>query len=317
MTPGWQAELNGSGPQHKPETEEYGISSFIYRKHRPFHPERLDKLLQSGTLPKEGVMRSKGYVWVASDHLISVEWSQAGVYTTLKAGYSWLPLGFARGQWPEVAKKKFGDQLYGDRRQELVLIGTGMDETKITELLDGAILTDEEFALEPEVWCSWPKFITDNVLIPEDEGKEHEFNVNLVKKDGDRIGIQVDETEGPRISYVNPEGLVHKWNEEKTKENPDLVVRVGYNIAAVNGVRGWNCMELIGANSELQLTISRLFAVSHRQKQYPGLQLEGKGEGHTLVSDDHGHGHSDDHAHGHSHGGYGQSSFQGNSEKLE
>merc|ERR1719440_1033167 len=95
MLPGWQAELKGV--QHTPETEEYGISSFVYRSQKPFHPDRLEALLNCGPLP--GVLRSKGFAWVASDHLVSVEWAHAGVYTALKAGYTWLPLGYARRNW--------------------------------------------------------------------------------------------------------------------------------------------------------------------------------------------------------------------------
>jgi hypothetical protein len=215
-------------------------------------------------------MRSKGYVWVASDHLISVEWSQAGIYTALKAGYNWLPLGWARRNWPETAKAKFEDKLYGDRLIELVLIGIAMDEAAIRGMLDGAIVTDEEFALGPDVWTSWTKLITQNALVADDKekGRDVEFTIDLVKKDGDMIGLQVDETEGIRISYVNPDGLVHKWNTEKIAENPELVVRVGYNIVAVNGVKGKDGMDLIATNKDLQLTISRLFAVAI-EKRFP------------------------------------------------
>lgn len=262
MLPGWNAEL--SGVQHNPESEEYGISSFVYRQDRPFHPDRLEHLLKQGSLP--GVMRSKGYIWVASDHLVAVEWSQAGIYTKLKAGYNWLPLGYARRNWTQEAKTKFQDSVYGDRRQELVLIGTAMDEAALRGMLDNTILTDDEFALGPEVWTTWTKFITKYILVPEDEGREAEFNIDLVKKDGERVGLQIDETEGIRISYVDPDGLVHKWNTEKIRDNPELVVRVGYGIVAVNGVKGKEGMQLVSSSKNLRLTISRLFAVATEKK---------------------------------------------------
>jgi hypothetical protein len=262
MLPGWQIEL--SGVQHKPETEEYGISSFVYRKDRPFHPDRLEELLKHGSLP--GVMRSKGYIWVASDHLVSVEWSQAGNYTNLKAGYSWLPLGYAKRSWPEPAKIKFKESPYGDRRQELVLIGSTMDETAIRSVLDGSLVTDEEFAFGPEVWTSWKKIITTSTLKPDDEGRDPEFTIDLVKKDGDSLGLQVDETEGIRIALVNPGGLVWKWNSENSEKHPELVVRVGYSITAVNGVKGSASMEMIRSSTNLRITISRLFAVSTQKR---------------------------------------------------
>ena len=154
MHPGWQAELRGV--PHTPESEEYGISSFVYRSDRPFHPERLEVLLRFGALP--GVLRSKGFAWSASDHLLAMEWSQAGAYTVLKGAFSWLPLGISRPTWPEQAKAKFGENLYGDRRQELVFIGA-IDEAVVRQALDGILLTDEEFALGPETWTTWKKLL--------------------------------------------------------------------------------------------------------------------------------------------------------------
>ena len=58
--PGWLRELSGG---HVPETEEYGISSFAYRARRPFHPQRFAALLERGM---DGVIRSKGWFWLAS-----------------------------------------------------------------------------------------------------------------------------------------------------------------------------------------------------------------------------------------------------------
>jgi len=292
MLPGWKAEL--SGVQHTSETVEYGISSFVYRMGVPFHPDRLEKLLKCGSLP--GVLRSKGYVWIASDHLVSVEWSQAGFVTTLKAGFTWLPLGQARASWPEPAKAKWGDSLYGDRRQELVLIGNAMDEAALRETLDGTLLTDEEFALGPEVWSQWTKLITKEILIEQDQGREPEFTVNVVKKPGDLVGLQVDETQGIRITYVNEGGLLHNWNVEKIAKNPELVVRAGYQIVAVNGVKGLDGMKLIKSSTNIEFTISRLYAVA-TEKRFPYELGHGSGR-----EQEHGHQHENEHEHGHEHG---------------
>merc|ERR1712048_1508400 len=139
----------------------------------------------------------------------------------------------------------------------------GMDEAAICEKLDGTIVTDEEFALGPDVWTSWTKLIMKKSLRPEDEGKEMEFTIDLVKTDRDKIiGFKVDESkEDIVITHINPEGLVHKWNTEKSSENPDLVVKEGYCVVAVNGVKGHDGMKQIGISTHLQLTISRLATV--------------------------------------------------------
>eukprot|EP00931_Biecheleriopsis_adriatica_P083447 TRINITY_DN5702_c0_g1_i3.p1 TRINITY_DN5702_c0_g1~~TRINITY_DN5702_c0_g1_i3.p1 ORF type:complete len:557 (-),score=97.86 TRINITY_DN5702_c0_g1_i3:85-1755(-) len=265
MHPGWKREMDGV--QHKPETEEYGIGSFVYRRDRPFHPDRLDQLLSCGPLP--GVLRSKGCAWSASDHCFAVEWSQAGAYTSLRAGFTWLPLGYARQQWSEAARVEFGDRLYGDRRQELVFIGTAIDEAAICKTLDRILVTDEEFALGPETWTSWTRLITRKALTPHDYGLEDEFTIGLMKTDGDRVGVLIDETEGMRITHIDKGGLLDKWNTETCLENPDLQVKVGYNIVAINGVKGWEPMsQQLGACGNLRLTISRLSAIA-TEKRFP------------------------------------------------
>lgn len=155
MLPGWAAELSGSGSNHKPETEEYGISSFIYHAERPFHPERLDRMLKDGA-PLPGVLRSKGFLWSASDHCDSVEWSQAGVSVDLKPGPPWLRE--PRSEWPTSAAK-YQSRRYGDRRQELVFIGVDMAEVEIRMALDQALVTQEEFALGPKAWSGWLQLV--------------------------------------------------------------------------------------------------------------------------------------------------------------
>merc|ERR1712046_140445 len=88
MLPGWVQELHGKGHGHTPETEEYGISSFIYAAERPFHPDRLDSLVKQG-VAKWGVIRSKGFIWCDSDHECAREWSQAGSSMALQPGHRW------------------------------------------------------------------------------------------------------------------------------------------------------------------------------------------------------------------------------------
>merc|ERR1712187_706614 len=149
---------------------------------------------------------------------------------------------------------------------ELVFIGNAMNEAEIRETLAGILLTDEEFALGPEVWTQWKKIISNTILYPEDKGRDTEFTMDLVKKDGDIVGFQVDETEDIIITYVNPGGLVHKWNTEHMKSNPELVVRVGYSVKDVNGVKGVNGMKSIRSSTHLKFTISRVMKVAQERR---------------------------------------------------
>ncbi|EXC07095.1 zinc metallochaperone GTPase ZigA [Acinetobacter baumannii] len=153
QAPGWLKELRG---EHTPETEEYGISSFVYRARRPFHPERFYDLVQ-GEWP--GVVRSKGFFWLAAEPTLAYSWSQAGAMARHGlAGYWWAAV--AEEDWPsdlasiEQIKKNWDDRT-GDARQELVLIGMQMDEQALIQRLDSCLLSDEEMALGPQVWQSW------------------------------------------------------------------------------------------------------------------------------------------------------------------
>jgi len=152
--PGWLKTMRG---QEVPESEEYGITSFVYRARRPFHPQRFWELIQ-GDWP--GVIRSKGYFWIATRHGIAGTWSQAGgACRHGPAGYWWHAMPEA--EWPEDADARSriaakSESKYGDRRQEIVLIGIGMDETALTAMLDAALVTPDEFALGPAGWKRLP-----------------------------------------------------------------------------------------------------------------------------------------------------------------
>ncbi|ENW38715.1 zinc metallochaperone GTPase ZigA [Acinetobacter baumannii] len=153
QAPGWLKELRG---EHTPETEEYGISSFVYRARRPFHPERFYDLVQAEW---PGVVRSKGFFWLAAEPTLAYSWSQAGAMARHGlAGYWWAAV--AEEDWPSDLDsieqiKKVWDAQTGDARQELVLIGMQMDEQALIQRLDRCLLSDEEMALGPQVWQSW------------------------------------------------------------------------------------------------------------------------------------------------------------------
>jgi G3E family GTPase len=154
QAPGWLKELRG---EHVPETEEYGISSFVYRARRPFHPERFKKLIDSEW---PGVIRSKGMFWLATRHDYAGNWSQAGaVCRNEMAGMWWDAV--PKSKWPENPEwrqgiKKYFSGEYGDRRQELVLIGIHMDKDKLSAMLDACLLTNEEMRKGKIAWKRLP-----------------------------------------------------------------------------------------------------------------------------------------------------------------
>jgi G3E family GTPase len=150
---GWLDSLGG----HTPETEEYGISSFVYRARRPFHPQRLQKLLQETW---EGVIRAKGMFWLATRMEIAGYISQAGVLRDTRAmGFFWSAV--SESEWPQDEQSQAEirhhiDGPYGDRRTELVIIGRDMDKAALTAKFDAALLTKTEFEKGPNSWMQLP-----------------------------------------------------------------------------------------------------------------------------------------------------------------
>lgn len=157
--PGWLQELRGT---HTPETEEYGIGNFVYRARRPFHPQRFKELVESEW---PGVVRSKGFFWLANFPTLAGSWSQAGAVARYHvAGYWWASMPPER--WPEdpeavaLIKEKW-DERVGDARQELVLIGMDMDEEALRARFDACLLSDEEMASGPSTWTTWTNPFSD------------------------------------------------------------------------------------------------------------------------------------------------------------
>ena len=149
-SPGWVQELMGN---HTPETEEYGISSFVYRARVPFHPRRLGLLLARGM---EGVVRSKGFFWLSTRMRECGLWAQAGSSLTLGRAGMWYA-ALPRDQWEGIGGladwvKSNWQEPFGDRRQEIVFIGAGMNREDLTARLDACLLTEREFAGGPRDW---------------------------------------------------------------------------------------------------------------------------------------------------------------------
>lgn len=138
--PLWHKELYGFR-DHVPETEEYGISAFVYRARRPFQPERFNSFLGRSW---PGLIRAKGHFWLATRPDWVGEMSVAGAICRTEAlGFWWAAV--PRARWPDHPDWKalidrHWDRIWGDRRQELVFIGTGMDEAAIRSALDACLI---------------------------------------------------------------------------------------------------------------------------------------------------------------------------------
>lgn len=146
---GWLREARG---EHTPETEEYGISSFVYRARKPFHPERFHQVLQGDFT---GVVRSKGHFWLSSRMEYAGSWAQAGRIARFDmAGLWWAAVDQSQRPNDEEFTAYLEDiwsEPFGDRRQEIVFIGAKMNRAQIEQQLNTALLTDAEMA-EPEKW---------------------------------------------------------------------------------------------------------------------------------------------------------------------
>ena len=154
MHPMWAKELYGFA-DHVPETEEYGISSFVFRARRPFHPQKIYDLL-NGDLP--GVIRAKGHFWIAPRPDWAVEFSLAGAISSVTPLGTWWA-AIPRDRWPAhpealAEMRRHWAEPWGDRRQELVFIGTGMDRTALTARLEAALVAADGFA--PQDWTGLP-----------------------------------------------------------------------------------------------------------------------------------------------------------------
>ncbi|MFP2995241.1 GTP-binding protein [Spongiivirga sp. MCCC 1A20706] len=161
---GWIQELEN---EHIPETEEYGIGSFVYRRKRPFHPERF-LAFATAQFPTN-IIRSKGLFWLASRSDQALIWSSAGgSLKTDPAGVWWASMPFneridyaAFVNNQKMIESEW-DMDYGDRKIELVFIGQHINVEKVTKQLDDCLLAD----IELREWKSGRFSTEDNWPIP-------------------------------------------------------------------------------------------------------------------------------------------------------
>jgi len=141
---GWIKELQ---EEHTPETEEYGISSFVYRRNKPFHPERFMTWMEEWPVD---IVRAKGFFWLPTRNDMTGLLSQAGPSIIIQGAGEWI------AAYPENERKEIlaeevelaekWDPIYGDRMNEIVFIGLGMNRVGIEESLDSCLLTEKEMA---------------------------------------------------------------------------------------------------------------------------------------------------------------------------
>ncbi len=152
--PMWAKELYGFA-NHTPETEEYGISSFVYHAREPFDPAKVHAVL-NGNLP--GVIRAKGHFWLATRPDWVAEFSLAGAMSQVTPlGRWWASVPEDRlPKNPEAQREiaRHWAEPWGDRRQEIVFIGADMDREAICAALNAALVTTCDFT--PKAWANLP-----------------------------------------------------------------------------------------------------------------------------------------------------------------
>ena len=151
---GWSQALSGA---HLPESEEFGITNFVWRSRRPLHPARFKALIES-ELP--GVVRAKGFFWLASRMDWAGSWQLAGRIGRHEAAGHWWAATRPQN-WPadpdwRASLRANWQEPHGDRRQEIVFIGVGMDEPALRRQLEACLLTPEELRSGPRAWARLP-----------------------------------------------------------------------------------------------------------------------------------------------------------------
>jgi G3E family GTPase len=148
--PLWAQELYNPN-EHVPETEEYGITSFVYRERNPFDPEKIHAFFNQEWA---GVVRAKGFFWLSSRPDYVGEVSQAGAFVRHQGIGRWWA-AIPKNQWPdgenfENVIKQYWTKDYGDRRQEIVFIGLSaqMDKEAIKKSLDACLV--DGYLADPE-----------------------------------------------------------------------------------------------------------------------------------------------------------------------
>jgi G3E family GTPase len=198
--PGWLKVIEGKNAS---ESEEYGIGSFVYRRRKPFHPERFVEAIEA-LADDVTILRSKGYAWLATRDTYIVEWNLTGSIWQLGRGEKWFIYQPETDWAGENCDEDFTRQvrsnllpILGDRRQEIVVIGITLEQDRVSAILDAALLSDAEYGAGLQSWSSlfdpleaWPD--TDDDVSCDDDSEEDDESVADIASD--RGGEEVEES---------------------------------------------------------------------------------------------------------------------------
>lgn len=187
--------------EHKPESVEFGISNFTFRAVRPFHPDRLHSLvidIESKNGVMATVLRMKGFTWFANHMEGQGIVAFAGRNFSITPGAFWWAT-IDRESWPtglSDAITPLWHEPYGDRQNELVVIGRYMDVDQIREAFKSCLLTDEEYALGPDVWLSFADPFASSWVIDESHEHQHEHHHDHSNSERGHCDIDHDHSHG-------------------------------------------------------------------------------------------------------------------------
>ncbi|QNE73539.1 cobalamin biosynthesis protein CobW [Streptomyces finlayi] len=149
------------------DADEAGVSTLVWRRHRPFHPERLYAALEDLSC---AAARSRGRFWLADRPDTLLSWEAAGGALCVENTGPWLA-SLPDAAWDMVppfrqaAAALDWHPVHGDCCQHLVFVSPGLDRDGLTTLLDSCLLTDDEYGPGREAWRSLrPAF--DSLLDP-------------------------------------------------------------------------------------------------------------------------------------------------------
>ncbi|MFI9616517.1 GTP-binding protein [Streptomyces sp. NPDC052023] len=135
-----------------------GVESVLWRSRRPLHPGRLADALAP---VMNGVVRSRGHLWLSCRPNAVITWRSAGAHLALQENGEWLR-DEAPDAWAAASPQRrtlaswFWDDYYGERRNEIVFTGVDLDALDIRSALAAALLTDAELALGEDGWATFP-----------------------------------------------------------------------------------------------------------------------------------------------------------------
>ncbi len=136
------------------EGDSAGVTTYVWRADRPFHPDRLYAALPDLAC---AALRSRGRFWLADRFDTMLAWESAGGALCVDDLGPWLA-SLPESAWPDIPAERQAAALvdwhprHGDRRQHLVFTAPGLDTDGLAALLESCLLTDEEHAAGPTLW---------------------------------------------------------------------------------------------------------------------------------------------------------------------